>query len=96
VDEEKMAVSTIKAIGQKADYLGSDHTYRHFKEELRVTPLMSRERWAVWENEGKKELSSRAAQRVDELLKNPPSDHLSGGQREKLARIEKKWLEKLG
>jgi hypothetical protein len=33
---------------------------------------------------------------VDELLKNPPSDHLSGGQREKLARIEKKWLEKLG
>ena len=96
VDEEKMAVSTIKTIGQKADYLGSDHTYRHFKDELRVTPLMSRERWAVWENEGKKELISRAAQRVDELLKNPPSDHLSGGQREKLARIEKKWLEKLG
>ena len=30
------------------------------------------------------------------LLKNPPSDHLSGSQREKLARIEKKWLEKLG
>ncbi|RPJ38533.1 MAG: hypothetical protein EHM27_11055, partial [Deltaproteobacteria bacterium] len=96
VDEEKMAVSTIKAIGQKADYLGSDHTYRHFREELRVTPLMSRERWAVWENEGKKELIGRAAQRVGELLKNPPSDHLSGSQREKLARIEKKWLEKLG
>jgi trimethylamine--corrinoid protein Co-methyltransferase len=91
-----MAVSVIKAIGQKADYLGSDHTYRHFKDELRVTPLMSRERWAVWENEGKKELIGRAAQRVDELLKNPPSDHLSGSQREKLARIEKKWLEKLG
>jgi len=96
VDEEKMAVSAIKAIGQKADYLGSDHTYRHFKEELRVTPLMSRERWAVWESDGKKELIDRAAQRVEELLKSPPSDHLSGSQREKLAQIEKKWLEKLG
>jgi trimethylamine--corrinoid protein Co-methyltransferase len=91
-----MALSAIKAIGQKADYLGSDHTYRHFKEELRVTPLMSRERWAAWEGEGKRELIGRAGQKVEELLKSPPSDHLSGGQREKLARIEQKWLEKLG
>ena len=96
VDEEKMAVPAIKAIGRKADYLGSDHTYRHFKEELRVTRLMSRDRWAVWEGEGKKELIARAGQRVDELLKKPPADYLSGGQREKLAQIEKKWLEKLG
>jgi trimethylamine--corrinoid protein Co-methyltransferase len=96
VDEERMALSAIKAIGRKADYLGSDHTYRHFKEELQTTQLMSRERWAVWENGGKKELVSRAAKRVGEFLKNPPSDYLSGGQREKLARIEKKWLEKLG
>jgi trimethylamine--corrinoid protein Co-methyltransferase len=96
VDEERMAVSEIKAIGQKADYLGSDHTYRHFKEELRTTQLMSRERWAVWENEGRQELISRAGKRVEEFLKNPPSDHLSGAQKEKLARIEKKWLEKLG
>jgi trimethylamine--corrinoid protein Co-methyltransferase len=96
VDEEKMAVSAIKAIGQKAEYLGCDHTFRHFKEELRTTQLMSRERWAVWEREGKKDLVSRAAQRVEEILKNPPSDHLSGSQREKLERIEKKWLEKRG
>jgi len=95
VDEEKLAVAAIKAMGQKADYLGSDHTYKHFKEELRVTKLMSRERWAVWEGEGKKELTARAEDRVEALLKNPPSDHLSGSQRERLGRIEKKWLEKL-
>jgi len=81
---------------QKADYLGSDHTFRHFKEELMITHLMSRERWAVWEEGGKKELITRAAERVENLLKNPPADHLTGSQREKLARIEKHWLEKLG
>jgi hypothetical protein len=57
---------------------------------------MSRERWSVWENEGKRELIARAADRVETLLKNPPSDHLTGTQKEKLSRIEKKWLEKLG
>jgi trimethylamine--corrinoid protein Co-methyltransferase len=96
VNEEKMAVAAIKEMKQKADYLGSDHTYRHFKEELRITHLMSRERWAVWENEGKRELIARATDRVEDLLKNPPPDHLTGSQREKLARIEKRWMEKLG
>jgi trimethylamine--corrinoid protein Co-methyltransferase len=96
VDEETMAVAAIKEMKQKADYLGSAHTYRHFKDELRVTQLMSRERWSVWENEGKRELIARAADRVETLLKNPPSDHLTGTQKEKLSRIEKKWLEKLG
>ncbi len=95
VDEEKLAVAAIKEMRQKADYLGSAHTYKHFKEELRVTKLMSRERWAVWENEGKKELTARAADRVEALLKNPSPGHLSGSQRERLGRIEKKWLEKL-
>jgi trimethylamine---corrinoid protein Co-methyltransferase len=96
VDEEKMAVAAIKEMKQKADYLGSDHTYKHFKEELMITHLMSRERWAVWEEGGKKELITRAAERVENLLKNPPPDHLTGGQRDNLARIEKHWLEKLG
>jgi trimethylamine---corrinoid protein Co-methyltransferase len=95
VDEERLAVAAIKAMGQKADYLGSAHTYKHFREELRVTKLMSRERWAVWENERKRELTARAADRVEDLLKNPPSDHLSGSQRERLGQIEKKWLERI-
>jgi trimethylamine---corrinoid protein Co-methyltransferase len=95
VDEEKMAVSAIRELGQTADYLNSMHTYRHFREELTFTALMNRERWAVWEQGGKRDLTERALDQTRKLLKKPPPDHLSGSQREKLLRIEKRWMEKL-
>ncbi len=95
MDEERMAVSVIKEMGQKADYLPSEHTFRYFRDELRVTDLLSRERWAVWEMAGKKELIEVAKDRVKMFLNASPSEHLSGVQKEKLERIEKKALEKI-
>jgi trimethylamine:corrinoid methyltransferase-like protein len=95
VDEERMAVSAIKELGQKSDYLNSSHTFKYFREELLDSRMMSRKRWAVWEEEGKKGLLDRAEDQVQKLLANPPAEHLSGTQREKLAQIERRWLEKL-
>lgn len=95
VNEETMAVPVIKELGQKADYLSNDHTLRHFRDELMLTNLLSRERWAVWEKAGGKDLLQRAEDRVREILKTPPPDHLSSSQSEKLERIEKRWIEKL-
>jgi trimethylamine--corrinoid protein Co-methyltransferase len=95
MEEDRLALSVIKEMGQKGDYLQSEHTFRYFKEELRVTDLMSRERWSVWESAGKKELIEVAKDRVKMFLSAPPSEHLSGTQKEKLERIEKKALEKI-
>jgi trimethylamine--corrinoid protein Co-methyltransferase len=95
MDDARMALQTIKTMGQKADYLNSDHTLSFFREELLMTNLMSRERWALWDKEGRKGLRERSEERVRDLLKKPPSEHLSGSQRTKLERIEKKWLDKL-
>jgi trimethylamine---corrinoid protein Co-methyltransferase len=95
VDDESMAVSVIKALGQKGDHLSSDHTFKHFREELWMTDLLSRERFSVWEKGGCQGLIRRAEERVQNLLRTPPLDHLSGFQREKLERIEKRWLEKI-
>ena len=96
VNEENMAVPVIKELKQKADYLSSDHTLRHFRNELMLTNLLSRERWALWEKGGRQSLTERAADRVQSFLKGPPPEHLSGTQRERLATIEKRWLEKIG
>ena len=96
VDESRMAVSVIRELAQKADYLGHEHTLSHFREELLVTNLLSRERWALWEKGGRQSLTERAADRVESFLKGPPPEHLSGTQRNKLAAIEKRWLEKIG
>jgi trimethylamine---corrinoid protein Co-methyltransferase len=95
MDDDRMALQTIKSMGQKADYLNSDHTLRFFREELLMTDLLSRERWAPWDDKGRKELRRRSEERVRDLLKAPPPEHLSGSQRTRLERIEKKWLDKL-
>jgi trimethylamine--corrinoid protein Co-methyltransferase len=94
VDEEGMAVSVIKELGQKGNHLSSDHTFKHFREELWMTDLLSRERFSLWEKGGRKGLTRRAEERVQNLLRTSPLDHLSGPQREKLEHIEKRWLEK--
>jgi trimethylamine--corrinoid protein Co-methyltransferase len=94
VNEEGMAVSVIKELGQKGDHLSSDHTFKHFREELWVTDLLSRERFSLWEKGGRKGLTQRAEERVQNLLTTSPLEHLSGSRREKLERIEKRWLEK--
>jgi len=95
VDESTLAVSVIRELAEKADYLGHEHTLAHFREELLVTKLLSRERWALWEKEGRQSLTERAADRVESFLKIPPPEHLSGTQRDKLAAIEKRWMEKV-
>jgi len=94
-DDDRLAVSVIKELRQKADYLNSEHTLKHFREELLETKLLSRERRALWEREGRKGLTERAKDRVKTLLQVPSPEHLSGSQREKLKRIEKRWLDKI-
>ena len=94
-DQERMALSVIKEMGQKGNYLQSEHTLRYFRDELRVTDFLSRERWAVWETAGRKESIEVAKDRVKMFLKASPPEHLSGAQKEKLGRIEKRGLEKI-
>ena len=94
-DQERMALSVIKEMGQKGNYLQSEHTLRYFRDELRVTDFLSRERWAVWETAGRKESIEVAKDRVKMFLKASPPEHLSGAQKEKLERIEKRGLEKI-
>jgi trimethylamine--corrinoid protein Co-methyltransferase len=94
-DEENLAIPLIKELKHQAAYLQSEHTLRHFREELRTTKLLSRDRWALWEKGGKKGLTSVAADLVQSLLKIPPPEHLSASQQERLQKIEKRWLEKI-
>jgi trimethylamine:corrinoid methyltransferase-like protein len=89
-------LATIKALEQRSEYLDSEHTFRFFRDELRDSRLMSRERWAVWAEEGRKGVLERATDRVQALLRERPAEHLSGRQKDRLAGIEKRWLETLG
>ena len=38
VSDETLAVALIHALGRGGDYMSTEHTFRHFKEELYIPP----------------------------------------------------------
>lgn len=68
VNEETLALDVIRAVGPGGHYLETDHTLRHFREELWTPTLTDRRAWEVWESEGKKDILARARERVEALL----------------------------
>ncbi len=95
VDEERMAVPVIKELRQKADYLTHEHTIKYFRNELLIASLLSRERWALWQKKGRRGLTERAEERMQTLLQTGSPEHLTGAEKLKLEKIEKKWMEKI-
>jgi len=96
VNEDTLALSLIKEIGFKSEYLTSEHTMKHYKQELSYSKMPNRDRRADWIKGGSKSLEEKAREKVREIIKKSSSKkYLTGSQREKLKKIEKKWLEKL-
>lgn len=92
VADETLALDVILKVGHGADFLSTDHTLRHFREEIRHTRLPTRGKRDVWERQGAHALDERAAARVQEILAAPPASHLAPEQARELARIAEGFL----
>ncbi|MCX6028017.1 MAG: trimethylamine methyltransferase family protein [Chloroflexi bacterium] len=67
VNEETLALDLIDQLGPSGDYLGTEHTLAHYKEDW--TPkLFTRLNYDRWAAAGGKTLRQRARERVDQLL----------------------------
>jgi len=69
VNEETMALDLIDEISPGGEFLTSEHTLRHFKENW-YPELISRLPYDRWEKEDKKDLGSRARERAKHILEN--------------------------
>lgn len=96
VNEETIALDTLKQGIKTGDFLSLEHTLEHFREEVIPDRLLGPQRRETWQAEGSQDLVERAAQRVDEILATPQPPTLTPEQRERLRAIERKWLERLG
>ena len=67
VDEEQLALDTVRAVGVGETYLGQAHTLRHFRE-LWKADLLSIEDRRRWMDEGASTLGERARDRIAEIL----------------------------
>ncbi|MGA9532715.1 MAG: trimethylamine methyltransferase family protein [Anaerolineales bacterium] len=73
VDDETMALDVIEEVGPGGHFIGSEHTYRHFRENW-VPGIFDRSSYSDWSGEGGPSLGDRTHQRVLDLLaaQQPP------------------------
>jgi len=66
VSEETMALDVIREVGPGGNYLTTDHTVAHFREELWFPKLWDRQTWASWEADGAQDVAARAWKKAQE------------------------------
>ena len=68
VNQETLAREVIDTVGPGGHFLQEPHTLEHFKDELWVPGLMTREPREVWQQAGSKDLSVVIQERLREIL----------------------------
>lgn len=78
VNDETMAVDVIRHVGCGGHFLQEEHTLRHMRGEQTYTQLFDRRPYGQWKGDGKKDLSARAKEKMQDILKNHKPDCLDG------------------
>jgi trimethylamine--corrinoid protein Co-methyltransferase len=86
VSRETLALDVIHDVGPGGEFLTSEHTLNHFKEDW-FPKLFDRGSYETWERDGKKTLSQRANERVKRILENHTPEPLPGSAKEKMADV---------
>jgi trimethylamine--corrinoid protein Co-methyltransferase len=68
VTPETLAFEVIKEVGPQGDYLGTEHTFEHFRREQFMPSLMVREKYDLWEAAGGNRAEERARELAADLL----------------------------
>ena len=85
VDRDTLAAAAIEEAGPAGNYLGSDHTFRHFRSEIWMPSAFNREMYENWEKQGRKSSFNLARERTHAILESHNPAALSAGA---VARIE--------
>lgn len=96
VSDEALALDVIREVGHAADFLSTEHTLRHFREEIRHSKLPTRSKRDRWDREGRRAIDERAAARVEEILAAPAAPCVAPAEAKELERIADAFLAALG
>jgi trimethylamine--corrinoid protein Co-methyltransferase len=88
INEETLALDLIDKVGPGGEYLTSEHTLRHFRENWQPQ-VFSRSSYERWEKERKKDLAARANAKAREILKTYAPRPLKEGLQAELRKIVK-------
>jgi len=86
VNEETIALDLINNIGPGGEYLTSEHTLKHFRENW-YSDLIQRIPYERWVDEGEKDLGLRAKEKAVDILENHHPKPLDANARKTLRKI---------
>ncbi|MBU1475251.1 MAG: trimethylamine methyltransferase family protein, partial [Acidobacteria bacterium] len=66
--EDPIATSLFAGLGDEMDFLRTEHTRKWFKQEHTYPLLIDRDTYDTWDSLGAKNIETRAAERVQEIL----------------------------
>ena len=76
VNDETLALDVIEELGPTGNYMGHDHTIRHYKEPF-YSKLIDKNPYSVWQKRGSLTMEQRATKMVDDLLSKHQVEPLS-------------------
>jgi trimethylamine--corrinoid protein Co-methyltransferase len=86
LSSEDLALEVIHAVGPGGNYLGEDHTIRHFRE-LWQPELFDRQRFESWVASGSRGLRARLQERTIQIMDSHPGSPLSDPLRREIEQI---------
>ena len=76
VNDETLALDVIEELGPTGNYMGHEHTIRHYKEPF-YSKLIDKNPYSVWQKRGGLTMEQRASKMVDDLLAKHKVEPLS-------------------
>ena len=87
VDDTTLALDTIRQVGPLGEFITTEHTYRHFKEELWIPGLFDRHSYQKWVAGGSLTIGEKAMARARELMKNHIPEPLNPKVKKRIEQI---------
>jgi trimethylamine--corrinoid protein Co-methyltransferase len=88
VNSETLARDVMQKVGPGGNFLQEEHTFRHFRNELWMPTLMSRQPYGVWQQEGAKDMAMRVQEKVKEILDTHEVPPLPGNTLSSLEKLK--------
>jgi trimethylamine--corrinoid protein Co-methyltransferase len=90
VDEDTLALETMKAVGPGGTFLSQDHTFQHFRQELWMPRLLERRNWDLWEKDGAMDIFKVAERKTLEMLAADPEPLLPAETQDQIDEVVRK------
>lgn len=68
VTRDTLARDLIQKVGPGGNFIQEAHTFRHFRQELWLPALMSRQPHGIWKQQGSKDMGVRVQEKVKKIL----------------------------